>query len=156
LGGRFLINNFAPVRPVSATIAEQTGKAAGIHTARLRGMDGVERFYASRDAARAEALNRRAGGRGAFGSYAAAIEDPRVHAVVIGTPPTLHRELALAALAAGKHVVVEKPPFYSTEDFDAVAAAFRFVDGGAVVDHLGTEELRAHLEHHWRTTAGAH
>jgi hypothetical protein len=42
------------------------------------------------------------------------------------------------------------------EDFDAVAAAFRFVDGGAVVDHLGTEDLRAHLEHHWRTTAGAH
>lgn len=30
LGGRFLINNLAPVRPFSATIAEQTGAALGI------------------------------------------------------------------------------------------------------------------------------
>jgi FkbH-like protein len=30
LGGRFLVNNFAPVRPFSATIAEQTGTAPGI------------------------------------------------------------------------------------------------------------------------------
>ena len=30
LGGRFLVNNFAPVRPFSATIAEQTGAAMGI------------------------------------------------------------------------------------------------------------------------------
>ncbi|MBN9088905.1 MAG: HAD-IIIC family phosphatase [Reyranella sp.] len=30
LGGRFLVNNFAPVRPFASTIAEQTGAAMGI------------------------------------------------------------------------------------------------------------------------------
>ena len=105
-----------------------TGLAARIHTARLRRMPGVSRFYASRDAARADAFNRKAGGAGAFSGYQAAIEDPRVHAVVIGTPPSSHLELALSAFAAGKHVVVEKPPFMSTTDFDAAASAARAAD----------------------------
>lgn len=110
-----------------------TGLAARIHTSRLRRFPGVQRFYASRDAARADAFNRKAGGDGAFGTYAAAIEDPRVHAVVIGTPPSLHLEQALAALAAGKHVVVEKPPFMSTADFDRVAEAARGADRRVLV-----------------------
>src|SRR5688572_18314868 len=37
------------------------------------------------------------------------IEDPGVDAVVIATPVNRHFELALAALRAGKHVLVEKP-----------------------------------------------
>jgi predicted dehydrogenase len=35
--------------------------------------------------------------------------DPRVEAVMIATPPRTHHELALRALQAGKHVLVEKP-----------------------------------------------
>jgi len=37
------------------------------------------------------------------------IEDPRVDAVVVATPVHTHFELAMAALKAGKHVLVEKP-----------------------------------------------
>ena len=37
------------------------------------------------------------------------IEDPGVDVVVISTPVSSHYELALAALRAGKHVLVEKP-----------------------------------------------
>lgn len=35
--------------------------------------------------------------------------DPGVQAVLILTPPSLHRDLAVQAAAAGKHVLVEKP-----------------------------------------------
>ena len=47
----------------------------------------------------------------AFGDYASAIDDPRVDAVVVAVPPRFHLDLTLQALAAGKHVLVEKPAF---------------------------------------------
>nr|WP_246576604.1 Gfo/Idh/MocA family oxidoreductase [Actinospica durhamensis] len=41
--------------------------------------------------------------------YARVLADPQVAAVAIATPAATHRDLALAALRAGKHVLVEKP-----------------------------------------------
>lgn len=41
--------------------------------------------------------------------FAEILGDPTVHAVAIATPPSTHAELAIAALQAGKHVLVEKP-----------------------------------------------
>ena len=79
--------------------------------------------YASRDAARAAAYCRRFGGAGTYAAYAAAIEDPRVDAIVIAVPPRFHLELALQALAAGKHVLVEKPAFLHMEEYEAARAA---------------------------------
>ena len=49
--------------------------------------------------------------RAAIGDYAAAIDDPAVDAVVVAVPPRFHLDLTLQALAAGKHVLVEKPAF---------------------------------------------
>ena len=46
-------------------------------------------------------------------------------AVLVATPPALHLELTLAALGAGKHVIVEKPPFMRSADFAAVESAAR-------------------------------
>jgi predicted dehydrogenase len=37
------------------------------------------------------------------------IEDPKVDAVYIVTPNNMHKEIALAAAAAGKHIMCEKP-----------------------------------------------
>jgi predicted dehydrogenase len=42
-------------------------------------------------------------------TYAAILRNPNVDAVVLATPHTRHEAQALAALAAGKHVFVEKP-----------------------------------------------
>jgi predicted dehydrogenase len=79
--------------------------------------------YASRDAKRAEEYRARYSGFASFGDYSTAIADPRVDAVVIAVPPRFHLELALEALAAGKHVLVEKPAFPRLEDYRTVAAA---------------------------------
>jgi predicted dehydrogenase len=48
--------------------------------------------------------------------------DPEVQAVYVATPHPLHEKLALAAIAAGKHVLVEKPMATSAD------AAGRIID----------------------------
>jgi UDP-N-acetyl-2-amino-2-deoxyglucuronate dehydrogenase len=79
--------------------------------------------YASRDQSKSAAYCRDFKGRASYSDYLSAIDDPTVDAVVIAVPPRFHRELALAALAAGKHVLVEKPAFPRTEDYQAVQEA---------------------------------
>jgi UDP-N-acetylglucosamine 3-dehydrogenase len=79
--------------------------------------------YASRERAKADRYCARFGGRTAYAGYAAAIDDPQVHAVVVAVPPRFHLALTLQALAAGKHVLVEKPAFPQLDDYRAVAAA---------------------------------
>jgi predicted dehydrogenase len=79
--------------------------------------------YASRDESRAADCCRTFGGSRTYASYTAAIDDPDVDAVVIAVPPRLHLELALQALAAGKHVLVEKPAFLHMEDYQVVVDA---------------------------------
>lgn len=79
--------------------------------------------FASRDRARAEAYRTEFHGFAAYGDYASAIADPRVDAVVVAVPPSLHRDLALQALDAGKHVLVEKPAFPTMADYLVVLEA---------------------------------
>src|SRR6476660_8985865 len=57
--------------------------------------------------ARAQALAAKHDVPFATNDYAALLE--RVDAVVIATPPGLHAPMGLAAIAAGKHVLCEKP-----------------------------------------------
>lgn len=45
----------------------------------------------------------------ATADYAAVLADPEVAAVAVATPAGTHLDIALAALRAGKHVLVEKP-----------------------------------------------
>lgn len=79
--------------------------------------------FASRDLAKADAYRRDFGGFAAWDGYEAAIDDPRVDAVVIAVPPRYHLELTLRALAAGRHVLVEKPAFPAMADYLTVLEA---------------------------------
>ena len=51
------------------------------------------------------------------------VSSPAVDVVAITTPNHLHREMAVAALAAGKHVYCEKPMAVSLADAEAMANA---------------------------------
>jgi predicted dehydrogenase len=63
---------------------------------------------ASRSADRAEAFARRHGVERAHGSYRAIVEDPDVDVLYLATPHPQHHAVALAALRAGKALLVEK------------------------------------------------
>jgi len=69
-------------------------------------------------------------------SLAEALEQPDVEAVTIATPPLTHADLALEAIAAGRHVLCEKPfaadVVQAREVLDAAEAA-------GVVHIMGTE-----------------
>ena len=52
-----------------------------------------------------------------------ALGDPAIHAVVLATPHSLHREQVIAAAAAGKHVFCEKPLALSLADARAMTDA---------------------------------
>ena len=50
------------------------------------------------------------------------LDDDTVDLLVVSTPPSTHAQWASRALAAGKHVVVEKPFAIRTEEADAILA----------------------------------
>lgn len=100
------------------------GFIAGVHSRHLRSLAEVWTVgYASRDRGRAEQLRARFHGTRAYDGYAAALHDPDVDAVVVAVPPRWHLELTLAAVEAGKHVLVEKPAFLQTADYERVCRA---------------------------------
>lgn len=53
------------------------------------------------------------------------IDDPAIAAVFVAVPNHLHATVALAALDAGKHVLLEKPMALSVAECDALVAAGR-------------------------------
>ncbi len=61
------------------------------------------------DEPRAAAAARQLGFRRSTANWRELLDDPEIDVVDITTPNTLHREMALAAIAAGKHVYCEKP-----------------------------------------------
>lgn len=64
-----------------------------------------------------------------------ALADPDVEAVVIAAPAAMHARLAIEALGAGRHVMVEKPLATTHEDALAVVAAADAAERIAMVGH---------------------
>jgi len=58
-----------------------------------------------------------------YTDYRDVLDHAEIGAVVIATPNFLHREMALAAFAAGKHVLCEKPLATTLEDAQAIIEA---------------------------------
>jgi predicted dehydrogenase len=64
-------------------------------------------------------------GAQSYASHTALLAHPGLDAVIVAAPPFLHAPIALDAIAARKHVFVEKPFAVTLEDCDAVITAAR-------------------------------
>ena len=92
-------------------------------------VDGVElTAIAARDPTRARATASQWGIPNVFDSYDELIASPDVDAVYIGTPASLHRQPAVAAIETGKHVLCEKPFAANADDARLIADAARSSD----------------------------
>ncbi|HEX7312155.1 MAG TPA: Gfo/Idh/MocA family oxidoreductase [Gaiellaceae bacterium] len=84
----------------------------------------------SRDRTRAEAYAREHGIPRAHGSYDELLADDGFEAVYISLPNSLHHEWTLRALAAGKHVLCEKPYTRRSAEVDE---AFNLAESNGLV-----------------------
>ncbi len=76
-----------------------------------------------------------------YDDYTKLLADPKVEAVIIATPTGTHKEITLAALAAGKHVYCEAPLANTIDDTKTIAKAAR--DAYKVVFQPGLQQ-RSH------------
>jgi predicted dehydrogenase len=92
---------------------------------RLRALPSQHRLVAAADAQaeRAERLVRQAGQPAMVGDWQAVVERPDVDIVIVATTNDWLAPITLAAVEAGKHVLVEKPAARRPQELDAVIRA---------------------------------
>jgi len=128
----------APKRDVVVTAAPSRGQqgtvrvamvgagafARSAHLPNLQrlGKQFTLRAVVNRSGHGAAAAAKQFGAHYATTDYEAVLADPDVDAVIIATRHHLHASMALAALQAGKHVLVEKPLALATAELDALDA----------------------------------
>lgn len=114
-----------PVAHVSVRFAViGCGTAARrIHLPALRAAGAAATVFSSRSRASAEALRDEWGHGVVVDRWEDALAREDVDAVVVAAPNSFHRDIAVAAAVAGKHVLVDKPMACTTSDADAMIAA---------------------------------
>lgn len=107
------------------------GRVTGLrHLSALREVAGAEVVaLADVDAARLESVAGRFGVVRRYADYRELIEAGGVDAVAVCVPPQFHTEVALAALAAGKHVFIEKPLALKVDDCELLSARAALAPG---------------------------
>jgi predicted dehydrogenase len=102
----------------------------------LSAMDDVQlTMVATRSGASAESFANRFGIARTATDWRSVVEADDVDAVVIATPHAEHAEMATAALAAGKHVFLEKPLALTNEELAAIQEAANTASGILLVGH---------------------
>ncbi|RMI06986.1 Gfo/Idh/MocA family protein [Cellulomonas triticagri] len=106
-----------------------TGAISAAHVAGYRAHPGTARIVAMADRSPGKAAAKAAAAGltdvACYDSATALLEAGGVDLVSIATPPESHAALAVQALDAGVHVLVEKPMAPSLEECDAMVAAQR-------------------------------
>lgn len=105
-----------------------TGMIGGFHAKAIAAMNGGELGGVAdkvfeRSHAFAEQYNTKA-----YESVEAMLADPAIDVVTIGTPSGAHFDPAMAAIEAGKHVIIEKPLEVTTDRIDQMVNAAKAKD----------------------------
>jgi predicted dehydrogenase/threonine dehydrogenase-like Zn-dependent dehydrogenase len=108
--------------------------AVSVHLPNIHALrDRIElRCIQSRTGHKAAEIGRQYGAAYATTDFGEVLADPEVDAVLIATRHDLHGSMALAALSAGKHVLVEKPLALLGADLDAIEAFYAQRQGQVV------------------------
>lgn len=100
-----------------------TGMIAGFHAKAIQAMDGGE-LHGVCGSSEEKAVKFAADyGVKAYASLEDLLSDPEITIVTIATPSGAHFDPAIAAISAGKHVVIEKPLEVTTEKIDKMMEA---------------------------------
>lgn len=78
--------------------------------------------------------------------YKAVLDNKDIQAVFIATPTHLHKDIAIAALQAGKHVYCEMPLAHTVEDARAIALAAKNAPSKVFQSGL---QMRSDPQRHW-------
>jgi predicted dehydrogenase len=113
-----------------------TGFGVLTHARALRAAGIEVRALVGRDAAKARARADLLGIAGAYTSLDEALARPGVDVVTVATPPHTHAAIVVAACAAGKHVLCEKPFARDAAEARTMLAA---AEQAGVTHLLGTE-----------------
>jgi predicted dehydrogenase len=139
----------APVVPLRVGMVGG-GFMGRVHTAAVRAAGGHVVAVASSSPDSASRAADALGVATAHATVQGLLDDPGVDVVHVCAPNAVHADLVLAALAAGKHVVCEKPLATSTVDADALVLAARAAGTVAAVPfvyryHPMVREARARV-----------
>ena len=115
--------------------------AARLHLPALADVSGLEvRALCDHNAERLASVSHRLAGTRAYERSQDLIGDPSIDIVAICVPAASHADAAIAALSAGKHVLVEKPLAMTLPDADRMVARASAASSIATVGF----NLRAH------------
>ena len=101
---------------------------AGIGREHLAGFRALKdrftvRAIVDQDLERIEGIRQEGDNFSALSDIYEALADPQVHVIYICLPPHLHASVTQRALAAGKHIICEKPLATSLADVDEIRRA---------------------------------
>ncbi|WP_379153013.1 Gfo/Idh/MocA family protein [Paenibacillus sp. sgz5001063] len=97
-----------------------------------------------------------AAGYTAYVSYEDVLADPKVDTILIATPNDVHKDIAISAFQAGKHVICEKPVALSSDEFKEMTEAAEAA-GRVLMVHQNRrwdEDFRVIKEMYERNTIG--
>ena len=120
---------------IRVAVAGAGGFAKGMHLPNLQKLSGDYHIRAimSRTGHNAAATAKRFEAEYSTTDFDEILNDPETDAVFITTRHNLHASMALEALKAGKHVLVEKPPAVNANELKSIAAFYEEHPDGPVL-----------------------